>query len=103
MINNELLYNNNHLNLNTINLLTKNNLILTKIQLDDQILNWPYNKNMSLEIKGEVYTHKDNDFFSRKNTFVKFDELRNISIKNCKLIQIIDDNLTLNFAKIKCS
>ena len=89
--------------LNQLILSTKNNLILTRIQLDDQSTNWPYNQNLSLRIKGEVYTHKDDDFFSKENKFVKFDELEILNFQNCKLIEIINDEFTLNFAKVECT
>jgi|TARA_B110000027_G_C16121165_1_gene303065 hypothetical protein len=98
----EVLFENNSSDINQLILSTKNNLILTKIKLDNQLTSWPYNQNLSLKISGEIYTHKDNDFFSKKNNLIKFNELENASIKNCKLIRIINDEFTLNFGKIKC-
>ena len=103
VIENEILLENDMFDLNQLILSTKNNLILTRIQLDDQSTNWPYNQNLSLRIKGEVYTHKDDDFFSKENKFVKFDELEILNFQNCKLIEIINDEFTLNFAKVECT
>ncbi|MDC3007804.1 hypothetical protein OAZ11_02135 [Candidatus Pelagibacter sp.] len=103
VIENEILLENDMFDLNQLILSTKNNLILTRIQLDDQSTNWPYNLNLSLRIKGEVYTHKDDDFFSKENKFVKFDELEILNFQNCKLIEIINDEFTLNFAKVECT
>ena len=99
---NEIIFKNNLSNINQLILSTENNLILTKIQFDDQSSNWPYNKNLSLKIEGEIYTHKDKDFFSKKNNIIEFNELKTLGIDNCKFTQIDNDELTLNFAKIKC-
>ena len=99
---NKILLETDDFDMNKLTLSTKSSLILTKIQIDDQLTNWPYKKNISLRIIGEVYTHKDNDFFSREKKFVKFDELENLYPQNCKLIKIINDEFTLNFAKIEC-
>lgn len=99
---NKVLFTNKLSNLNQLILSTENNLILTSIQLDNQSSNWPYNKNLSIEIKGEIYTHEDNDFFSIKNNIIKFNELKSVGINNCEFIQINNDELSLNFGKIKC-
>lgn len=102
LVNNELILDNSFFNLGEFKILSEDNLILIKLQLDNQSNYWPHNKNLNIKIIGDIYTHDERDFFSKSNKTIKFNEFNYIYYENCKLFQIINDEYTLNFGKLKC-
>ena len=100
--NNELILDNNLYDLKEFKLSSNDNLLITKFQLDNQLTNWPQNKEITLNIIGKIYTHDDKDFFSKGNKVIRFNQSQNTNYKNCKLVNIVNDEYTLNFGKIEC-
>ena len=100
--NNELILDNNLYDLEEFKLSSNDNLLITKFQLDNQLTNWPQNKEITLNIIGKIYTHDDKDFFSKGNKVIRFNQSQKTNYRNCKLVNIINDEYTLNFGKLEC-